>query len=164
MYHVRYRHPECGRCGACARTKDPLDDAQHRQIPAHRHPNASRFFAYLYTNVFPDTQYFIKSILLTSPSNTLSSWKPISINCSRTSKPRKRMPPPVHPSALRAFFLWYWKVNIIIENQEKQIALLSQLVSERGSGTTSSGYSQTNPDEIAEKARKYDEMMKRPGG
>ena len=54
--------------------------------------------------------------------------------------------------ALRTLLLWYWKVNIIIENQEKQIALLSRLIP--GAGST-----QADP-ELAEKARKYDETMK----
>jgi hypothetical protein len=49
--------------------------------------------------------------------------------------------------ASRAFFLWYWKVNVIIENQERQIDLLSKLVQERG---VTSGYG--NPTEVAEKA------------
>lgn len=61
--------------------------------------------------------------------------------------------------ALRAFFLWYWKVNVIIENQEKQIDLLSKLVQERG---VPSGYS--DPTAVAEKARKYDEMTRRSNG
>lgn len=29
---------------------------------------------------------------------------------------------------LRVFFLWYWKVNVIVENQEKQIKLLTELL------------------------------------
>lgn len=45
---------------------------------------------------------------------------------------------------LRSLFLWYWKVNIIIANQEKQIELLTRLVS--GSS-----------NDIESKARKYDE-------
>jgi hypothetical protein len=29
---------------------------------------------------------------------------------------------------LRIFFLWYWKIDTIVENQEKQIVLLKHLV------------------------------------
>lgn len=32
--------------------------------------------------------------------------------------------------ALRAFFLWYWKVNVIIQNQELQNRLLGELIAE----------------------------------
>lgn len=60
---------------------------------------------------------------------------------------------------LRAFFLWYWKVDRIIENQEKQIDLLSKLVAERGAASPPVAYPGSQAD-IAEKARKYDEMNK----
>jgi hypothetical protein len=30
--------------------------------------------------------------------------------------------------AIRGFFLWYWKVNDIVANQERQINLLKELV------------------------------------
>lgn len=30
--------------------------------------------------------------------------------------------------AFRALFLWYWKIDTIIENQEKQIALLKRIL------------------------------------
>ena len=55
--------------------------------------------------------------------------------------------------ALRTLLLWYWKINIIIENQEKQIALLSRLI-------PGAGFSGSSDPALAEKARKYDEMMK----
>lgn len=55
--------------------------------------------------------------------------------------------------ALRALLLWYWKVNIIIENQEKQIHLLSKLAQEVKS-------SYTDPATIEEKARRYDERTR----
>ncbi len=53
--------------------------------------------------------------------------------------------------ALRGLFLWYWKINLMILNQEKQIDLLRKLVDR-----------QTIPSDIAEKARKYDEMSRGP--
>lgn len=49
--------------------------------------------------------------------------------------------------ACRSLLLWYWKINVIVENQEKQIVLLNKII-ERGSSS------------IAERARKYDEMTK----
>lgn len=33
--------------------------------------------------------------------------------------------------ALRALMLWYWKVNILIENQEEQIRLLKKIAGEK---------------------------------
>ncbi len=36
---------------------------------------------------------------------------------------------------LRVFFLWYWKVNVIVENQEKQIKLLTELLAANRPGS-----------------------------
>lgn len=33
--------------------------------------------------------------------------------------------------ALRLIFLWYWKIDTLVENQEKQIAILKEILKEQ---------------------------------
>jgi hypothetical protein len=53
--------------------------------------------------------------------------------------------------ALRSLFLWYWKVNTIVKNQEIQIKLLTELVQlNKGTSKSESGLS------MEEKAKLFD--------
>lgn len=59
--------------------------------------------------------------------------------------------------AVRAVMLWYWKIDVIVMNQQKQIDLLTELIKQK----SKIGESTLSDDEILEKARRYDEMSKR---
>lgn len=59
---------------------------------------------------------------------------------------------------IREIMLWYWKINTIIANQEKQIALLSKLVP--GQTNDDDTNDDDDDDSIETKARKYDETQR----
>jgi hypothetical protein len=64
---------------------------------------------------------------------------------------------------LRIFFLWYWKIDTIVENQEKQIVLLKHLVEQTKPETAqvtsnaSKKFSGVGSLTTEQKAKAYDE-------
>lgn len=60
--------------------------------------------------------------------------------------------------AFRAVMLWYWKVDVIVANQQKQIDLLTDLLKQKSVNDGNRSYSN---EEVLDKARRFDEMNRR---
>jgi hypothetical protein len=65
---------------------------------------------------------------------------------------------------IRWFMLWYWKVNTIVENQEKSNDLLLKILIEVQRENNPSGSTKSNvmsEEEVAEQVRMYEEQQAR---
>ena len=59
---------------------------------------------------------------------------------------------------LRSLMLWYWKIDTIITLMKEQKELLNDIYIQQGGHKT---YSTDSPDELARKAKLFDESQKK---